>query len=86
MAASQTEKRRKTPTEIVHAIFDVLPTEDYKPKTTIATEIGSKEDTVDEYLDLIQWIQEQPRIECRRFGVRRYAWRKQEEKKGRKAK
>ena len=86
LAESGTKKSRKSPTEIVYRIFDALPTEDYKPKTTIATEIGSKEDTVDEYLALIQWIQEQPKIECRRFGVRRYAWRKEQEKKGRKTK
>ena len=81
MSGSETERSRKSPREIVSSIFEALPTEDYKPKTTIATEIGSKEDTVDEYLALIQWIQEQPKIECRRFGVRRYAWRKEQEKR-----
>jgi len=68
------------------AIFSALPMEEYKPKTTTAEEIGSNKDTVDEYLALIRDIQQEPKIECRRFGVRRYAWRKEQEKKGGKKK
>ena len=87
MDSGTPRKIRKTPHDLVRAIMAVLPEEGLKPTSEIAEEIHSKADTVMEYLDTIQWLQEQPRVLQEKVGRRRYAWRKEQEKKaGRKTK
>lgn len=72
--------------ELCIAIFNALPEEDVKMKTQIAEEIGTKEETVDDLLTLMQWVQAQPKIESIRIGTRRYGYKKAQEKKRRQTK
>jgi len=82
---SQAEnKARKSPEDLVRALFELLSEDGLVTVNEISLKIGSKWSTVEDYLNLIQWIQQQPKVESMRIGTRRYGWRK--EKKGRKTK
>ena len=83
MPSATQEKKRKSPRELAMAIFGALPVQDLKSKTQIAREIGSKPDTVEEYLQLIMWVQTQPRVTETKVGLRRYAYRRDRAKKER---
>lgn len=74
------EKSRKSAEEIVKAIFEVLPVRSLKMIHHIAEEIGCKWTTVDDYLHLIQYIQDQPRVVSVKIGTRRYGWRRERAK------
>jgi len=90
MDSGTQRKLRKTPHDLMRTIIAAvpeLPEEGLKPTSEIAKEIHSKADTVADYLKSMQWVQEQPRIIKEKVGKRRYAWRKEAEKKaGRKTK
>ena len=83
MGSEAQEKGRKSPRELAMAIFGALPVQDLKSKTQIAKEIGSKPDTVEEYLQLIMWVQAEPRVTETRVGQMRYAYRRDRAKKER---
>ena len=82
MVEEETPKvSRKSPEQLVQAIYDALPVESLKNKSLIAKEIHAKESTVEDYLRLIMWIQDQPKVVEVRIGTRRYAWHKERSKK-----
>jgi len=79
-------KSRRSPEELVTAIFELLPENGLITINELSEKLGSKWSTVEDYLRLIEWIQQQPRIESMHIGIRRYGWKKIPEKKGRKTK
>lgn len=62
----------------MRGIMENLPVRNVITVNELATRLHSKWDTVEEYLQLIHWIQDQPRIESVRIGTRRYAWRREQ--------
>lgn len=69
-------KYKKSVYEIVVALFRALPVRSLKTKTQLALEIHSRASTVEDYLELIDYIQKQPRIEKVPVGHKRYGWRR----------
>ena len=72
------EKSRKSPEDLVRGILNELPVRGLITVNDLALKLHSKWITIEEYLNLIKWIQEQPRIESVRIGTRRYAWRREQ--------
>lgn len=60
--------------------MDALPVQSLKSKTQIAKEIGSKTETVEDYLGLIMSIQKMPRVESVKVGPSRYRYRRERTK------
>ena len=78
MASESRIKSRKSPEDLVRGIFQELPVRGLITVNELALKLHSKWITIEEYLNLIKWIQEQPRIESVRIGTRRYAWRREQ--------
>ena len=53
---------KKDPEDIIKAIFDDLSKDGLKSLSEIATNIGSHNYTVKKYVELIKFIQDQPKI------------------------
>ena len=81
MDSEDQTKTRKSAYELVMAIFRALPVRGTKSKTQIAKEIGSKESTVENYLELIMTIQGMPQVNRESTGTRRYGYRRARAKK-----
>lgn len=56
-------KSRRSPEELVRAIMDALPVRAVASVSLLAEELGSTWETVNRYLDLAIWLQEQPKVE-----------------------
>lgn len=70
------KKSRRSAWDLVEAILDALPVQGLKSKTQIAREIGSKTETVEDYLELIIHIQDQETVERVKVGPGRYGYRR----------
>lgn len=62
------------------AIFELLPVRSLITVNELAQKLGSNWNTVVDYLQLIQYIQDQPRVVSVRIGTRRYGWRRERSK------
>lgn len=60
--------------------MEALPVRSWASVHELAEMIGTNWKTAEEYLRLIQYIQEQPKVECMRTGIRRYGWRRERAK------
>ena len=81
MTSQEQKKTRRTGWDLVQAIFGALPVRGVKTKSQIAAEIGSKPETVEEYLRVIMFVQAQPAVEEMRIGSRRYGYNRARAKK-----
>lgn len=56
-------KSRRSPVELIRAIMDALPVRTVASVSSLAKDVGSTWETVSRYLDLLIWVQEQPKVE-----------------------
>lgn len=68
--------RRKSPTEIVKLIMETL-SDEQKTTQQIANMVGSSWETVYNYLNIITYVQNCPKVVMSRVGKRIHTWKRE---------
>jgi len=61
-------RKRKKRSEILELLFNALPVNSSLPISTIAYKADINRDTAQDYVDLIMWIQAQPKVYLDEIG------------------